>query len=308
MSKDISGCFSGSVMSFPERGPWGSSKWRGNASGHVYRSLFEQLQPRVFIDPMVGSGTSVEVAQEMGIEAYGLDLHQGFNAVDMSILKAVGKQADLVVSHPPYGAMIRYSGPGGMWGDKPHPADLSHCVDDEDFLQKMQAVLLNQRCATRNGGYYGTLIGDWRRGGIYTSYQAELIARMPRKEMAAVLIKTQHNCVSSSKQYGRMKLPRILHEYLLLWEKKAGPVIVLMADMVREQSQRLAGTWKALVRSIMVALGGQADLAKLYNAISKNAPEKLASNPHWKAKIRQTLNSNLDVFRPIERGVWALSA
>jgi hypothetical protein len=27
---------------------------------------------------MVGSGTSVEVARELGIEAYGLDLHSGF--------------------------------------------------------------------------------------------------------------------------------------------------------------------------------------------------------------------------------------
>jgi hypothetical protein len=41
--------------------------------------LFEQLKPRVFVDQMVGSGTSIEIAQEMGIEAHGLDLHSGFN-------------------------------------------------------------------------------------------------------------------------------------------------------------------------------------------------------------------------------------
>jgi len=40
--------------------------------------------------------------------------------------------------------MVRYSGPGGMWGDKPHPGDLSHCADDAEFHEKMQAVLLNQ--------------------------------------------------------------------------------------------------------------------------------------------------------------------
>ena len=28
-----------SIMSFPDRGPWGDSKWRGNASGYVYKSL-----------------------------------------------------------------------------------------------------------------------------------------------------------------------------------------------------------------------------------------------------------------------------
>ena len=69
-----------SILSFPERGPWGKSSWRGNCSGHVYKSLFEQLRPGTFVDPMVGSGTSVEVAREMGIQAFGLDLHSGFNA------------------------------------------------------------------------------------------------------------------------------------------------------------------------------------------------------------------------------------
>lgn len=112
-----------SVMSYPERGPWGSSKWRGNCSGHVYKDLFERLQPRVFVDPMVGSGTSVEVAKEMGIESYGLDLHQGFNAIRDSILLAVGKPADLCLSHPPYGGMILYS--GNVWGNAPNPDDLS---------------------------------------------------------------------------------------------------------------------------------------------------------------------------------------
>ena len=44
----------------------------------------ECLRPQVFTDPMVGSGTSVEVAREIGIEAYGLDLHSGFNILDLS--------------------------------------------------------------------------------------------------------------------------------------------------------------------------------------------------------------------------------
>ena len=63
-----------SVLSFPDRGKWGKSSWRGNCSGHVYKALFEQLRPTFFVDPMVGAGTSVEVAQEMGIESRGGDL------------------------------------------------------------------------------------------------------------------------------------------------------------------------------------------------------------------------------------------
>jgi hypothetical protein len=57
----------GSILSFPDRGPWGNSQYRGNCSGYVYKRTFEHLRPRVFADPMVGSGTSVEVARDFWI-------------------------------------------------------------------------------------------------------------------------------------------------------------------------------------------------------------------------------------------------
>lgn len=294
-----------SILSFPDRGPWGDAKWRGNASGHVYRELFTQLAPRTFVDPMVGSGTSVQVAQEMGIKCWGLDLHSGHNAIRHSILQTVGQEVDLCVSHPPYGSMIQYS--GNVWGNRPHADDLSRCVDDSDFHEKMHLVLLNQRDATRDGGYYGTLIGDWRRGGQYTSYQAEMLCRMPRDELAAVIIKVQHNCMSNAKSYGRMKLPMLVHEYLILWEKRAKPMLLLLRDMAKVQQERLTGTWKSIVRLALVRLNGGAPLDAIYREVSASAPDKLASNPNWQAKIRQTLNTGAGIFVSPERGVWSLA-
>jgi len=295
-----------SILSFPDRGKWGKSSWRGNCSGHIYRELFERLQPGVFIDPMVGSGTSVEVATEMGIEAYGLDLHSGFNAIRDSIANAVGKPGDLVVSHPPYGGMVIYS--GKVWGDTPHPDDLSRCVDDDEFHEKLQLVLLNQRDATKTGGFYGTIIGDWRRNGTYTSYQAECIARMPKSELAAVLIKAQHNCQSESSSYRNMRLPFILHEYIVLWQKKGVSTLVLLSNLAHEQYARLTGTWKNVVRAILVALGGEAQLKDIYEAVAKSAPDKLVTNDSWQEKIRQTLNQNPSLFASSSRGHWQLAA
>ena len=296
-----------SIFSFEQRGHWGDSSWRGNCSGHVYKALFEQVKPSVFVDPMMGSGTSIEVAQEMQIEAYGLDLHSGFNVLKDSILNRVGKPADLVLSHPPYGGMIIYS--GNVWGQA-HPDDLSRCKDDDDFHEKLHVALLNQRNATKGGGYYGTIIGDWRRQGRYSSYQAECIARMPEDELAAVLIKAQHNTVSDSRSYGRMKLPRILHEYIILWEKPRS-ISSFLADlsaMAVQQRNRLVSTWKALVRNVLISLGGIASLSEIYQKVSENAPERLACNPNWKAKVRQVLNQNLQDFEPVDRGIWKMAA
>lgn len=78
-----------SIFSYPDRGPWGRSSWRGNCTGHIYKELLTRLQPRFFVDPMMGSGTSIEVAKDLGIEAVGLDLHQGFNVLRDSIVEAV---------------------------------------------------------------------------------------------------------------------------------------------------------------------------------------------------------------------------
>lgn len=293
-----------SILSFPDRGPWGSSSWRGNASGHVYRALFEQLKPSTFADPCVGSGTSIQVAQEMGIQSWGFDLHTGWNALRDDLLTSIGQPVDLALSHPPYGAMIKYS--GHVWGTAPHPDDLSHCVDDNDFNEKLHLMLLNQRRATKPGGYYGTLIGDWRRNGQYSSYQADQLCRLPASELAAVLIKTQHNCVSDRKTYGRMALPTIAHEYLILWKKAAAPVLVFLSDMVKEHTQRIEGSWKNIVRIVMMALGGSCTLERLYEAVAARAPERLKTNPNWKAKVRQVCNSNPDVFTSCARGTWSL--
>lgn len=296
-----------SILSFPDRGPWGDARYRGNCSGHVYKALFEQLRPESFCDPMMGSGTSIEVAQEMGIKAHGLDLRLGFNALRQSILQAIGGEAvDLVLSHPPYGDMIRYS--SAVYGDTPIPDDLSWCESDQDFHEKLQRVLLNQREATRAGGHYGTIIGDLRRKGRYVSYQAEAIARMPADELVAVQIKAQHNVMSDSRSYARMPYMRVQHEYILLWQKRERTVYALLKGMATTAAGRLRATWTAIVHMAMVSLGGKASLAELYAAVKSSAPQaNLESNSNVEAKVRQVLQLNSDLFRRESSGVWGLA-
>lgn len=300
-----------SIMSFPNRGHWGKSNWRGNCSGFVYKELFERLKPSFFVDPMVGSGTSIEVAKELNIKAVGLDLHLGFNALKMSILEALdGNQADLVLSHPPYHDLLKYS--GHVWGNKEVPDDLSHCTSVDDFNEKMHAVLLNQREATRSNGIYGCIIGDQRKNGEYRSYQAELIARMPSSELASVIIKAQHNTRSETNQYGNMRgLPFILHEYILLWRK---PNVIHSwlgtLHLLREQERtRYSSTWKSIVRCALMTFGDNpANLDAIYAVVERNADERLKGNSNFKAKVRQILNQNRELFTSVDRGVWKLAA
>jgi hypothetical protein len=47
---------------------------------------------------------------------------------------------------------------------------------------------------------------------------------MPAKELPAVLIKQQHNVASDGKDYP-LRLPRIIHEYVILWQRRCTVVV-----------------------------------------------------------------------------------
>lgn len=294
-----------SVLSFPDRGPWGDRRWRGNCSGHIYAHLLALLRPRTFVDPMVGSGTSVEVARELGIEAVGLDLHSGFNALRQPIREALPvhwfRAADLVFSHPPYLDIVKYS--GQVWGDAPHPDDLSRAESPDDFLEKLAQVLHNQRDATRQGGHYGLLMGDVRQQGEYHALSSDIQAYLPRKERRAVLVKVQHNTTSAGRDYGKLKYGRIEHETIILWERLGGDTFFALGAVVAQTQAVSAGTWRAVLKHCLLSLPRTFTNKQAYEAVLSSAPERVRHNPSWQAKVRQTLQ-RLPELRGLGDGQW----
>ncbi|MDY0300285.1 MAG: hypothetical protein RBQ99_01735 [Trichlorobacter sp.] len=293
-----------SVLSFPERGKYGKSGWRGNTSGLVIKEILDFAKPSLFVDACEGSGTSRDVCAEAGIEYVGLDLYNGQDFTRDFILKSLPRPADVVFSHPPYHSMIKYS--GEVWGNNAHPSDTSRCETPEEFLAKSQVMLLNQREATREGGIYCTLIGDQRGGtlgkGQFRSYQADFIKMLPSSELLSVVIKLQHNCLSDARQYAGNFIP-ILHEYLLFWKKAGKSMFAVALEVAAEQQARVATTWRSAIRIALMKLG-EAKLSDIYREVEEVAANLIEKNPSWKAKIRQVLQKH---FSNVERGVWALA-
>lgn len=234
-----------SVMSFPERGNYGNSNWRGNTSGYVIKELIQHFNPKLFVDACEGSGTSKDVCREMGIEYVGLDLYKGQDFTKDYILTQLPRPADICFTHPPYHNMIEYS--GSVYGKEKIIGDTSHCNSVEEFISKSQVMLLNQREATKEGGIYCTLIGDQRGGslgkGNFRSYQADFISMMPKDELLSVAIKLQHNCLSDNRAYSGSFIP-IMHEYLLIWKKRAKSLFAISFDIASELQSRVATTWR----------------------------------------------------------------
>jgi len=291
-----------SVLSFPDRGKWGKSNWRGNCTGHIQRELIQHFNPAVFVDICEGSGTSRDVCKELGIEYRGFDLHTGTDFTSDYILKLLGAHADLVFSHPPYGSMIRYDEIGSFTDSSLKSRDTSACKTVEEFLEMSRIMLLNQREATCLGGHYATLIGDLRSKGMFRSFQADYIGMMPKSELVSVVIKTQHNCVSDNRTYTGSFIP-IMHEYLLVWKKTASTLVQISLESLIDIKRQTAMTWRNLVQMALIKLGGRAVLSDIYDYVKKDAGEKVAANSHWMAKIRQTLQLH---FESVKRGFWAL--
>ncbi len=204
-----------SILSFPNRGPWGDSGYRGNCSGYVIKALLEQFKPIRFVDPAEGSGTSGDVARELRIDYLGFDLKDGFDLLRDSLLERVGEPVDLVFFHPPYDDIVAYS--GYVWGNQRHPGDLSNCRNYGEYLGKLRIACMNINRATKPGGRIAILIGDIRRKGEYFSPQSEIL-RYPMGKLESVLIKAQHNARSDSTKYSGSFIP-IRHEYLLIFRR-----------------------------------------------------------------------------------------
>ena len=291
------------LLSYPNRGPWGRSDWRGNWSGHLVKDLVQRFKPSLVVDPMCGSNTTGDVCREMGVEAVCLDLKDGFNILREPIRNRLSRPANLVLAHSPYGAMISYSGPGGMWGqDRPaHPDDLSNVRSPEEFMEKLELALHNCYDALAVGGHLAVCISDHRFKGELYCYFADIVGlRIGR--LRHVLIKEQCNATSLAKKYSG-DIVYIAHEYVGVFERVHA--LFSIGQCALERSRRLSrsfyGTWKNVVRHILQSAGKPLPRVEIYRQV--NAAIDAPENRHVEAKLRQILNES---FRRVDNDVFGL--
>ena len=109
-----------SIVSYFARGKYGSNAWRGNCSGLLIKDLLDYYKPDTFGDLAVGSGTSIEVAKDLGYSASNAvfsDLNPKYGGIDISNPDLDFPLLDFIFFHPPYyvfpgSSMPVYSGKG----------------------------------------------------------------------------------------------------------------------------------------------------------------------------------------------------
>jgi len=189
------------------------------------------------LDPMVGGGTTLIEARLLNRNAIGYDVNQ--NAVNITAeriqfeAKGESKQIvklgnaqnlpekdnsiDLVVTHPPYANIVKYS-------EGKNPDDLSSISSLPRFLDALEIAVNEMYRVLKPGRYCAVLIGNTRKGQHYIPLSHFVLQRCLRTGfvLKEEIIKTQHNTAhaprwsASAKQF---KFYLIMHEHLFIFRK-----------------------------------------------------------------------------------------
>ncbi|ARN57964.1 TRM11 family SAM-dependent methyltransferase [Sedimentisphaera salicampi] len=229
------------VWSFPERGSWAthSSNFRGNFAPQIPRNIMEMFsQPGDYIlDPMVGGGTTAieakmlarnilasdinpnfinKVNNVMGFE--GAKVYSDLKVADARCLSHIPNQSiDLVITHPPYLNIIKYS-------DGNIPEDLSNIGSLPKFTAQIRLVAKELYRVLKGDKFCAVLIGDTRKGRHYVPLAFNVMLAFLKEDfiLKEDIVKVQHNCKMTNRwgwKAKRDKFYLIMHEHLFVFRK-----------------------------------------------------------------------------------------
>lgn len=293
-----------SIASYFARGKYGNNTWRGNCSGLLIRDLLEYYQPDTFGDLAVGSGTSIEVAKDLGYTTSNTvfsDLNPQYGGIDISGPDLDFPLMDFIFFHPPYyvfpgSSMPVYSGKEadgkGMWGREINPHDGSRISDPLKFKQWFDQCNANLYKLLRKGGRLAILMGDSRYRGQYFSMfkSMDLFG-----DLEQVIIKAQHNCLTDSVQYNGKFIP-LEHEYLVILRKNDPYIIPVQHVKFLKRDMRTTekATWASVIAMILEAHGGKMKTQQLVQSMEEHP--KGEKNKNIYAKLRQELQRHPKMF------------
>jgi hypothetical protein len=272
----------------------------------LIEDLIGQFHPRTIADPMMGSGTTLDVCRKLNVKCWATDLHQGFDIQKGELPLGF----DMWIYHPPYWNIIQYS--GNVWGH-PDPRDGSHIPDYGKFLDWANENLYRMYEALPQGGLIATLTADIRKRGILYPLPMDLTRF---GETVATVIKVQHNTYSERKQYANVNFVPIVHETLVISRKPrsiasywriTGTKSVAFEFDLRTFAK---AAWPALVLAAFSQMEDRATpLSAVYDEMQNYARVHLAERDgiDWRAQVRRILQSYA-CFEQVEYGVWKLKS
>lgn len=303
------------VLSFPNRGPWGSSSYRGNCSGWIPAFFIWKYEAKKVAEIFAGSGTTYDVCKDMGVSYTGIDLNPNptrDKIISMDVLDYSKElpdgfyDSDMVFLHPPYPSIheVRYA--GNMWKDNGNlkKKDIQE-MSWEDGMNAVNKAIMRAYSAMQPGAFEVILVGEIRSKGQYRSMYQNLV--LPGT-LHQTFVKLQHNCVSNGRTYAnKSKFALTGHEMIAVIKKESGYEIAYVIPKTYKMDIRdcKCATWKDVVLTAARDLQSFR-LAEIYAAIDGH--EKCKSNPNfWKDQVRAVLQKleKSGLVKHVSTGMWA---
>jgi DNA modification methylase len=229
------------VWSFPERGAWATHnpKYRGNFAPQIARNIILRYSKEgdTVLDPMVGGGTTLIETKLLKRKGIGFDINPEAVEITKNNLKfeskgSLGqhvflgdarnlynipdKSIDLILTHPPYLNIIKYS--------KNIEGDLSRISSVDKFCNEFESVIKECLRVLKEDSYCAILIGDTRKRQHYVPLSYFIMERFLKSGfiLKEDIIKVQHNCNSTpawKKQLSKYNFLMIMHEHLFVFRK-----------------------------------------------------------------------------------------
>jgi hypothetical protein len=203
-----------SLYHFHRAGEYGDRGYPGNCGGNLIKDLLRYFKPGLVLDPMSGSGTCLDVCQELGIPCMAWDIHRGIDACDPEGFSAA-ETFDFIWAHPPYWRQKLYAD---------DPRDLSRSSTLEDFLRRYRQFIRNCAGSLKRRGKLAILMGDYsdrEAGFVSLTYHTKRLAfAAGLRQHGTDIIRFSHGASSSRKVYRSSFIPG-LHDVCCIFEKNA---------------------------------------------------------------------------------------
>jgi len=139
------------------RKPKGNSKFQGVTPAFIIYNLIQRYTKPgdLVVDPMAGSGTTIDVCEEEGRRVIGYDINPQHPKViynDSRKIPLEDNSVDMVFIDPPYGDNVNYSD---------DPADIGKIsAEDKKYYEELEKVAKEIYRILKPGKIMGWLIGD----------------------------------------------------------------------------------------------------------------------------------------------------
>lgn len=173
-------------------GKQGDKNYAGATPSWIIWNLLKRYTKKkhLVVDPMAGSGTTIDVARDLSRRALGYDLQptrKDIFRADARRLPLEDAKADFVFIDPPYSQHIRYSGKKECIGE------LS--AREPDYYEAMEKVIGEIDRILRPDRYMALYVSDsFEKGKAFNPIGMELFSRLRRHfEPVDVICIVRHN-------------------------------------------------------------------------------------------------------------------